>query len=360
MITFFSPKTQFENVGDALINRELIRLASDNSSVVLDVSRCPLDFVEDLSVNFDNVDLRSDSFLQFFLSIIYFRVFRSEDVVYLLSPGGYFGDLDFFGRFKQALNNASLAFLNLIGVKVVLFGASYERMGSRYISVIRARARYLYRHYVRDHQSREYLSEMKVRCDGVAPDLAFNLVGRESELSTAKRYIFSFRVDQDIQQEERATFLVNCLLRNIPQGTTVVFYSQVRRDDAGMERIASLVEAEFESSLQLSIKSSHSVAEAEVAFSEGDVVISNRLHVLLVAASQGARIRPCVYKGFNQKIKGIFADVGYSSDLIDMDRFDSSDISGACNSSFSYEQFSNCRQELKRVFSSIYGGGKII
>ena len=66
MITFFSPKTQFENVGDALINRELIRLASDNSSVVLDVSRCPLDFVEDLSVNFDNVDLRSDSFLQFF------------------------------------------------------------------------------------------------------------------------------------------------------------------------------------------------------------------------------------------------------------------------------------------------------
>ena len=50
-VSFFSPKTQFENVGDALINREMIELASLNSKVILDLSRCPADFNETLGLD---------------------------------------------------------------------------------------------------------------------------------------------------------------------------------------------------------------------------------------------------------------------------------------------------------------------
>ena len=121
--SFFSINTQFENVGDALINREMIRLAALKSKVYVDFSRCPDGFSETScgtsNHSFSKVKF---GFLGICLKLIFKRCVR-EECYYFLSPGGYFGEVQGIGLISKWLNLGGLKsphfFLDWYSKKVV-------------------------------------------------------------------------------------------------------------------------------------------------------------------------------------------------------------------------------------------------
>jgi polysaccharide pyruvyl transferase WcaK-like protein len=317
--SFFSPKTQFENLGDALINAELIKLIANNSKLIVDSSRSTSDFFDSLDVTDSKIETMNSGFISFLLKMIKYKLFDKEDCYYFLSPGGYVGELTYIQFIQQILNNVMLVFIKFCGVKLCLVGVSYERLGERYAKIMRFRAKYLYSHLVRDSVTQNYMNKLDIKITGISPDLAFNIFEKKViKNQDSNIIVFSFRIDQDIKQFDLVKNFVLNIEREFLDKSTLYFYSQVERDVAGMERLLG----ELSSDLKLTnakIISANNLAESINVFKDAKIVISNRLHVLLLAASQKCKIYPCYHEGFNQKLVGLFSDImDGKSQLIDL------------------------------------------
>jgi len=217
-ITFFSPKTQFENVGDILINRELVKLSSNHSIVYIDPSRSPESFVAQLNTD-SNVKIYRSKFG--YCSFLFFMIFKKltgHDCYYFLSPGGYFGEISKKQAISKFIGSSLLKFLTIFGVRVCLVGVSYERLGINNIKLLSKRSRMYWKHFVRDNKSYDYGSQAGMEIDKVIPDYAFNLF-EEASLdmkSMSKKCItISFRVDQDLSQKKQVSSLLSKLDENL-------------------------------------------------------------------------------------------------------------------------------------------------
>ncbi|MEZ8914109.1 polysaccharide pyruvyl transferase family protein [Vibrio lentus] len=307
--TFFSPKTQFENVGDTLINRELIDLCIKNSKLYLDVSRCPDDFKKSLGLSYseNTINTCDKNYFYFFIKIIFMRVIGKE-CYYFLSPGGYFGEIAGKALISKYINTLVIAFLYFIGVKVCHVGVSYERLGSKNILLLKLREKLLWKHIVRDKITLDYISKLGFSTRLTMPDLAFNIFDNKSDYPKKRNGIlFSFRCDQYENQKDEVLKIIKIIDDNFPESEPVCFYSQVERDVKYMKEVASI----------FSVSSNRKVS---FCFIDGDIdrsieylssfnyVVSNRLHVLLMSASAGVNCTPLVSKEYNKKVEGIFSD----------------------------------------------------
>lgn len=312
-ISFFSIKTQFENLGDALINRELIRIAAENSQVVADLSRCEPSFASSLRRGCPGAEF-INGFGDLLLRIIVARL-RGYRCYYYLSPGGYFGKILFRELPSRVANTAMVILMWLAGVKIILAAISAERLSPGSVRLFRIRRKFIYRLLVRDTLSEDYLKSVGIKVDGVIPDLAFNLfrdvdrANKRSEGSSSSIAI-SFRADQDKHAAERITKFLRHLTRFSPSQARLLCYSQVKRDRDFMRQLAvdaaaTGISAGFEEEYE-------DIDRAASVLSQCDLVISNRLHVLLIGAATGAKIVPVVDGTLNQKIRGLFGDLGVS------------------------------------------------
>lgn len=313
--SFFSLKTQFENLGDALINIELIRIASRYSTVLVDLSRCEESFANSISTSCEGAEY-SDSSASLFLSLLKRRL-HGDECYYFLSPGGYFGTLRARELPSRVMNTLVLCGLRLAGVRIVLAGVSAERFSPAYLTLFRIRRMLIHRLLARDTLSQQYLSDRSITVDAVVPDLAFNLFDLEhkNEIPQPDRttLVFSFRCDQTDDAREQVRRLVRRVMGSLEESARVIFYSQVVRDDQFMAELATDAEV-LSSNVNSTFISEHrSVEMAQQILSQGTVVLSNRLHVLLVAGSVGCRVQPVVDEMVNAKVKGLFEDIGVSS-----------------------------------------------
>ena len=308
-ISFFSPKTQFENLGDALINGELIELISENSEVIIDSSRSPKGFIDNLKVNPDKkLQVMNSNFLLFLIKLISSRLIKRLDCYYFLSPGGYVGELSVFQFIQQLFNNTLLSFLSIIGVKICLVGVSYERLGNRYINILKFRSKLLHIHLVRDNITKKYLKAKSIRITGTCPDLAFSIFrNKPKPPHPTKSVVLSFRTDQDPQQLECIDKFLYSIKGELEKASRIRLYCQVDRDLDGLNALAIKLSSNLKN-VDTSVIKVNSLDKALDVFKGGHIVISNRLHVLLLAASQNCKIYPCFYKGFNQKLIGLFSD----------------------------------------------------
>jgi polysaccharide pyruvyl transferase WcaK-like protein len=306
-VSFFSPKTQFENVGDALINREMIELASLNSRVILDLSRCPAEFNETLGLN-DNekVEKVNFGFLNLFFSMVLNRILLRE-CFYFLSPGGYFGEVEKLDYFKRIMNSLVLFILHIIGVKICHFGVSYERLGPNFSKVIKYRSLFLHSHVVRDKLSYDYANSLGIKVSGVCPDLAYNLFSPEEKLKAEGKVIcFSFRVDQHPRQKDLVKNIITELDKSYSDDYKFIFYSQVTRDSEYMKDLAQETSKNTERNVEF-IEIIGDINKTMSFFQSVDYVLSNRLHVLLMSGGCGCNIVACSFKRFNTKVQGIMA-----------------------------------------------------
>lgn len=348
--SFFSIKTQFENLGDALINRELLSLASMNSNVILDLSRCEREFAQTLTNNFAGSFEEKFGFLNLLKTMIWKR-FRRERCFYFLSPGGYFGEITFRTLPSKIFSTVLLFLMWMIGVKVLMVGVSVERMSAGSLILFKIRRKFIHKILVRDSLSEQYLLDRGIKVDGLIPDLAFNLYRKPAEYGEGlcKKLFFSFRTDQSSEILPRLTDLIEACNHRLPIDVDFVFYSQVERDSEGMKNLFQ--EWKLKASRQVDFQQANQGIDSAISvFNENSWVISNRLHVLLVAGSQGAAILPVIDGKHNEKIKGLFDDINIKPlNVNDVDKVISE---RRCSSV--YIAGHKLSGQLSQVFSEIY------
>lgn len=309
--SFFSLQTQFENLGDALINREMILLASQNSEVYLDLSRCSVKFVHSLEIhNFDNVNIVYGGSFSLFKKMLGMSL-KNKKCYYFLSPGGYFGSLTIKSFVSSWINTLVLSVFTFLNVKICHVGVSYERLSPIYVFLLRFRTNnILHAHYLRDEMSANYAKSKNIKFHKIMPDLAFNIFPDECEVDddSIKKVCLSFRVDQKNIQKNSVLRFLEMLNDHLADDVEILLYSQVTRDSEFMKSIRR--ENIFEKKkISFVDVSQLTLSEATQVLQSCDLVLSNRLHVLLLGAAAGTKVLSCTSDHINKKIEGVVKDL---------------------------------------------------
>ncbi len=315
-VSFLSIRTQFENLGDALINRELIRLLAARGTLVVDTGIAPDWFVDmlDLPADATRVSGRPRLFLEMVKALL-----RGDRPYYFFLPGGLFGEFNRLQLAKKALALLPLRVLRLLGVRLCHVGPSFERIGANYITHLRRRRPLLHAFYVRDARSLRLLEHHAVGCDGLLPDLAFNLFDAPSPplVSTGRRDVcFSFRTDQHAEQFDACMTMVERVAETLSDGARCHIAVQVERDRPGMEAIRDRLQARLGAPVEI-FQETRDIARMQAFYRDMGVVVSNRLHVLLLGASVCGRLVACVDEK-NQKISGLLETLGRADLVVPM------------------------------------------
>jgi hypothetical protein len=116
---FLRVKTQFGNLGDALINRELIRLLASHGSLVINLSAAPPRFRVWIDEGIPDAAIRTGA-VGYWLRLIW-RLMRrplgSGDLWVVLNPGGYVGEVGRIAMIGKLLGGLRLRILRSLGCK---------------------------------------------------------------------------------------------------------------------------------------------------------------------------------------------------------------------------------------------------
>lgn len=354
-LSFFRLATQFENAGDCLINRELVRLLSERGDLCLDVGRCPANFARQVASGKAGGRLHSATG-GFYLQMLLARL-RGRRCLWFLTPGAVSGECTASGRLGRWIRDLPLLWASMLGVRIYQIGVSFGGMSADHLSVWRRRRKYLSVLSPRDTVSVEYLERGGLRCDGCVPDLAFNLFVGDGASGKGPAEVqgtagFSFRTDQYPEQAEDVAGLARALCHAAGPEVRWIPVVQVARDLPGMEIMRAKLHAcgvsvapvtECHHDLECCFRSYRGVSP----------VVSNRLHVLLMAASQGSRILAVTGGPTGSKIEGVFRDLGMSQALVDprcVERIRAHDLAG-----YAVEGRAQ-RARLARAFDTLCSG----
>lgn len=306
---YFFVETQFDNLGDALLNRELIRLMSQHADVTLGLSKVPDHFIDMLGRSFLDgfAQDRTHGRSRFLLGIAWRRILGEQSYLFL-SPGGWIGDLDGRLNLRSWLHTGLYYLLAGLGVRICQLGVSYEDLGPKLKLQLKARSAAMFRHLVRDTLSEQTLATLSVRSDGRAPDLAFNAFLAEAPVSV-NGITFSFRSDQYPEQGEEARLVVERILALLGTEQPVYFVYQVEKDRAINEQLASWVRERIGIPCQAD-DGCQRIADTQALYRRSARVVSNRLHSLLLAGSVGNRMLAAPIGVHNKKITALFQDIG--------------------------------------------------
>lgn len=349
---FLSVKTQFENVGDALIVRELVKLTSQRIDTFVDLSRCPPAFRRALGLDTlaNVVCLETLGTARLIWKVILTRL-TGRRPYYFLVPGGRGGEMSMASALRAWLYNLLLALLRVIGVRVCHVGISYDRLGLRHGRILRWRSKLLYEHAVRDDITREYLETHGVRVDRVLPDLAVNIFGDHADGKSVKDAIaLSFRVDKYPDRQKEIEQSIHEIVRARGGKGRVKFVSQVRRDDEFMKLMAARIrEAE---GVPVEFHACHDdIMKARAAYEDCASIYSNRLHALLLATSTGAKPIAVIDGARDVKIRGAFRSLGLEDRVIELGTI----LEGESVQDIDLARIIELRGELAHYFDELFG-----
>jgi polysaccharide pyruvyl transferase WcaK-like protein len=320
---YFSTKTQHENLGDGIIGYELLTLMRNYGELTVDNTNSPDWYADFLGLSeIEKISHRSNGFIMDIVkSAIMSRLNISNHEVYLiLKPGHIFGTYSIFYNIKYTL---FLLFLRILGVKICRFGASLGPFDSKTNTFERVRS-YFYKSYTsRDSKSHEYACRIKAHSPEKFPDLAFNIhycSGVDFD-SRNKEIVISFREtiftgdeDQYTSVIENRVFTADFMKKF---GSTIGYLSQVNFDDEYMKKLSDKFGGTTDIACYDNSKSSK--ANILAIYSDTKIVLSNRLHVLLLAASKGALAIPVISLKKHTKISGIYQDNNLEALIFDLD-----------------------------------------
>lgn len=349
--------TQYENVGDAWINRELIRLLAERMEVWVDSSRAPAHFARSMGLTEISRVHRQDGLPSLLLRQVRERL-RRRKTYHFLSPGANFGELGVRRLFRGWLLTGLVLALRIMGVRVVIAGASYEHLGPHHRRLLSFRSRFLYAHLVRDRESADYARQAGIIVTGVIPDLSLATEQLVSPNTSDSRntIAFSFRTDQDqVQLPQVREQLLN-LARNL--GTTVEWRPviQVERDAEGMQLLTEALRLDAHNVANPVIVA-RDLPAAEQAYQGARHVLSNRLHALLLGASRSALPWAWLDPWHNVKITRIFRQLNVEDRVYSMGDLQSvAELAERIRQSNEAPlSFASSRQKLEQAFNELIG-----
>jgi polysaccharide pyruvyl transferase WcaK-like protein len=315
--SFVRLRTQCDNVGDALITRELIRLLAKHSEVWADASGCPDAFVDEVT----RVPGTMHIVNRFGALRLYARLavasLGGARCFYFLLPGGLTGEKSRAAALRAHLQASLLGLLRYAGVMVCHVGASCTNLGPRYRRVVASRSQVLDAHYVRDAGTRAYLTTFGARVDGIVPDLALGLYRNRAPQSGSRPYLaLSFRLDGPRHRQiDRITRTAHAALEASRHRGGCKVISQVRRDDGPMAALAETLRREHPAA-DVQFVRVDSIAGCVDAYADVHTLLSNRLHALIVAGYAGATPVAVIDERLDAKVSGLFTELGLGDHVV--------------------------------------------
>lgn len=288
---------QDTNIGDAMHRRRLLNMFSgEDVERYVYVGKAHHDFIAASGVREDDTCFSSS-----WRWVIALLGGPLKDTVFLFNSG----EMTFSARrlFIELIMFPLLFLLRSAGGKVLRIGVAAHHLP--------VRNRWLWQYILRrstcviwrTQESRDFF-----QCGEVAPDLAFGLPEEGGELLQPHRDILavSMRFDRPAPSEDWVESVKQFSEEN---DLKIYVVTQVRMDSFSGRVLAERLSASF---IDWNPGVSHLEQETHLAeiYKRTVIVISDRLHVLVGAANQGA-IPSCMTRQRSQKVEEHFGVVGY-------------------------------------------------
>lgn len=312
----YNPVTQYDNTGDLLINKSLIYLLRTYGQVIIDDRKKPTTFINQLIAPQDQKlsELTEKGLFSFLEGKLSRSMQSVDDVYYLVLVPGDFSKQGL----KKALSGLKFYFrlrkLKKLGCRILRIGASLSTFDLPNYIVESLYSTTYFAYGLRDKQSMAKAARFRFSNVRYFPDLAWayhpNLIERESDVT--ERYILiSFRANQSGTIHDRDFFsnvkhqLFALLSHDAFDDYKIVVSYQVQYDREASQELVDLFADKFEVEF---IDRLLSLDEAVHLYTHADLVISNRLHVVLLGSICHTLSVPFINPLDNKKIASIYQD----------------------------------------------------
>ncbi|MDT0595942.1 polysaccharide pyruvyl transferase family protein [Glaciecola petra] len=320
--------TQFENAGDELINLALIDLMRVHGNIVLNDRQSPKWYLDRLMSEGDQYYSDFNGHGGFYFGILkrqFKQLFSAKtEQYYIALPPGHFSQ-----KGKKAAIDISKLFiklimLRLVGVRVMRAGFSigpFDR-ANQLAQKIGSYAFHLYG--LRDTVTLEYSKKIGINKATLFPDMAWalDISKYEKASQNENKIVICFRSNA-YGTEHSETYLQPLMqslsaMLSAPEfaKSKLVFCYQVEFDKAASTYLYNNLKDKYNCT---NIEYRLGISEAFTLYSGAKTVISNRLHVLLLAAQASSLPLALVNKKDNVKITSIFNDNQLGDCILDLD-----------------------------------------
>lgn len=327
---YFKPAMQHDNTGDVLINKVLVNILKPYGHFFIDDTSKPEWFLNELGIEederFNKINPDTELYKHIAKECLKNLFSFGKKNCYLVFPPGHTsrkGKNNYLYGMHGIRHTAKLMFLKGLGCKMIRFGFSigpfddYNTRGERYRS-------YCFKYYaVRDTVSLKLAKDNNFNNPKLSPDLAWAYRPKNDVRFAVKKksVILSFRSNAFGKNHEEGYTapiidkLVQILSHNSFAGHEIVICYQVITDrDASIE-IYDALKPLFPDTKFIDHKLE--LDEAADLYMESSVVLSNRLHVLLLAIQAGTLAFPLISFQDNVKITSIYGDNDLNDFILD-------------------------------------------
>lgn len=330
-LIFYKTTADFYNTGEVLIYKSLLEFLRQYGEIIVDDSPHiqPL-FLQRIGIR-DEEKLHSHTrhgFIHYILLTALRNIFSRRPLFFVTGVG----DHKVKGAKKNVFSFAFLLLCKLCGMRTLRIGMSISFANKAAYRSERLLAKVIPYYYVRDSLSLEACHQAGIYKAMLAPDLSWGYtVPRKIEKSAESpmQIIFSFR-DYCTSTKDKETYCshlvhaIGIVLAHIckDQSVQVLFTYQCDKDFAFMADLKSKF-VQY-SNIRL-VKELITLDNAQDYYGKTQLVITNRLHVLLLAYKYGALTVGLTDLDKHKKILGIFQDNRLSDQLIDI-HYDNQEI----------------------------------
>ncbi|MEC5101730.1 polysaccharide pyruvyl transferase family protein [Raoultella ornithinolytica] len=337
MILFYKPTTQYENLGDALIAKNLLAILSLQGNVCVLTEGIPKGFIEIIKNN----NCKNLSKIQFVILPFVYRLLRKE-VSFVYKPGHLFGGDKEYGRgLKSIIKNLYINLLHYSGVKIIKTGVSVGPLEGGFLKAERNISEKAYIYGVREDYSLKFVTENSFKKYKRVSDLAFYSIvkNRKKYAGLDKDNIcFSFRPfkNSTITLQEQAKILAEAIVRIAEANKISKIYNvtQVQTDLSFNNLIEEkLSEYNFNIGKYYYNINAESFNELGELYKNCKVILSNRLHSLLYAFEHGAHPIAIGNKVENFKVIHVLTDLNMKNIVVNIenDLLDEGELHEAIN-----------------------------
>jgi polysaccharide pyruvyl transferase WcaK-like protein len=319
---YFEPAGQIENTGDLLINKVALDLVRQYGEVIVNDNNTPRWFIDEITGGNDT--LVSSKKTSLFASIFFESINRRSDT-YLLLPPGDISRKGIKSSIGTILRSSKLFILRLSGCKIIRLGFSIGPF-DKANAISESIQSFAYRYYgVRDSNSLKFGKNININNLIFFPDFSWYYTpdtNRPSASEYEHHIVLSFRSNangtkHDPHYLEKIEDILSSYFADSTPSTKVTICYQVAYDREGCSDLHNALKKRNLNMNFEFIDKKLSLAECNKLYSTSNVVISNRLHVLMLAAINGAKIIALTKLGHNKKIANLFADNNIDACIID-------------------------------------------
>ncbi|WP_237884453.1 polysaccharide pyruvyl transferase family protein [Pseudomonas sp. PGPR40] len=310
---YFEPAGQIENTGDLLINKVALDLVRKYGEIIVNDNDTPRWFVDEITGGNDTLASSSNSSL---FASIFFEAIRRRSETYLLLPPGDISRKGMKSSIGTIVKSSKLFILRLVGCKIIRLGFSIGPF-DKANAISESIQSFAYRVYgVRDSHSLKFGKDIRINNLIFFPDFSWYYKPDTDRLGTFEHenhIVLSFRsnangIKHDSSYLEKIKEILSRFLAENPSSSKVTICYQVAYDREGCRDLYDELRKKNHHLQFEFIDKKLSLSECNEIYSKSSLVISNRLHVLMLAAINGAKIIALTKLGHNKKIANLFAD----------------------------------------------------